>query len=108
MDIQRFFNQGPRRVIDSEIHGESQEGSEESGSPEVDHSAQAEAGLQMLALGIKGQLTLHSQGHYRASEPGDLGLLCSLNTQHLARSVVETVVSAGCVISIQTKMKMSG
>ena len=63
-------------------------------------------GLQTLALGTKGQLTLHSRGHYRPSGPSmfrDLGLLCSL-TQRRARSVVECVVSAGCVISIQTKM----
>ena len=110
MDIQRFFNQGPRRVIDSEIHGESQECFEESRSPVVDHSAQAEANRATdVSTRHQGPANPIQPRSLKASEPGDLGLLCSLNTQHRARSVVECVVSAGCVISIQTKnvMKMS-
>ena len=75
---------------------------------QVDHSAQAEANRATdVCARRQGPANPTQPRSLQASEPGDLGLLCSLNTQHLARSVVETVVSAGCVISIQTKTKMS-
>ena len=71
MDIQRFFNQGPRRVIDSEIHGESQECFEESRSPVVDHSAQAEANRATdVSTRHQGPANPTQPRSLQASEPG--------------------------------------